>query len=61
MASPTSANFDDFQRIILAMIFPIQIVLEIKYSTIAAPGIDACFYLLKTSYILLYQEKYSNN
>lgn len=42
MASPTSAHFDDFQRIILAMLFPIQIQLEIKYSANAAPGIDAC-------------------
>lgn len=42
MASPTSVNFDDFQRLILNMIFPIQVQLEIKYSATAAPSIDAC-------------------
>jgi len=42
-ASPNSANFDDFQRIVLSMLFPVQVQLNIyKYSVTAPPGVDAC-------------------
>ncbi|CAI6359233.1 unnamed protein product [Macrosiphum euphorbiae] len=41
-ASPKSSNFDDFQRIILSMLFPVQVQLNIIYSVTAPPGVDAC-------------------
>lgn len=41
-SSPTSANYDDFQRILLAMLFPIQVQLRIVYDGKLASGIAAC-------------------
>uniref|UniRef100_A0A2H8TT44 Core protein VP3 n=1 Tax=Melanaphis sacchari TaxID=742174 RepID=A0A2H8TT44_9HEMI len=41
-ASPGAANFDDFQRIILSMLFPVQVQINIIYSVSAPPGVDAC-------------------